>query len=358
MSAQEEQRVGRREFFRRGITVGAGLAAAGVLGGLGFPALGLRQQHATALTLDNTLKEKRLINRPAANDLNIIEKSGVKTRLGILSDFHLCATDTTASDKLTHALETLAWATPGIDAFFVLGDVSYEGSPDDLSVLASPATEELLSLFSPLPVMHLMMGNHDYHKSTEAAFESFFAQHELASLFVAKQNTVAQLPGVTAIKLNGTSDPAVDKMDYTSCYAFLAQALRETAANRPDDAILIMAHEPPEHMSLPIAIECGYYGQGTDLDLVALIAQYPQARMFSGHIHNPLDIPETVNTDLGFTSVHTSTAGSCFFVRNNLVDYDQDGSHGLVLDVMEDGRLLLHRLDFTSQKYFGEPVAI
>jgi predicted phosphohydrolase len=206
--------------------------------------------------------------------------------------------------------------------------------------------------------MHLLMGNHDYFTNTEAGFEQFFAEHASASHFVAEQNTVALLPGVTAIKLNAPANPEADKMDYTSCYGFLAEVLEEAATARPDDAILIMAHEPPEHMSLPLSLECGYYGQGSDLDLVELIARYPQARMFSGHLHNPLDIPEAVNNDLGFTSVHTSAVGSCFFVRNQQVDYEQNGSHGLVLDVMEDGSLLLHRINFTDVQYFGEPVAI
>jgi len=45
-------------------------------------------------------------------------------------------------------------------------------------------------------------------------------------------------------------------------------------------------------------------------------------------------------------------------VRGELVDPDQKGSQGLVLDILENGNLKLHRLDFAQQQYLGEPVLI
>jgi hypothetical protein len=316
--------------------------------------------------------------------LTTISPDGVATRLAILSDAHVASDDNTAIQKLETALQTLAWAAPGIDTLFMLGDVSVNGYFAELDAFAvqvakslssySPAaepdaatgvaagvepdaaepdaapTEPAATTPATAPVMHLLMGNHDCWNCEQQQFESFFAAHAFGSFFDAQQNSVAKLNGATVIKLNGADSFGVDMLDYSAAYDFLATALAEAASARPNEPILVMAHEPPENMSLPASYESGFFGQGTERDMVALIAQYPQARMFSGHIHNPLDLPETVNQELGFTMVHTSTVGSCFFVRANMVDRDESGSHGLVLDVLADGSLKLYCLDFGRQQ--------
>jgi len=301
-------------------------------------------------TLNSSWKQRRA--------LGTMGKAGVVTRLGILSDSHLCTYDNEASEKLARALETLGHTMPGIDALFMLGDVTLNGQTDELMAFASLTAESLLDNFSPVPPMHLLMGNHDYWVGNEKSFVSAFTTHTAASLFIAEQNTAAYLPGVTVIKLNGSGCYEVDMMDYTGAYTFLADALEETSANHPDDAILVMAHEPPERMGLPTSLEYGSFGQGSRFDMVALMAQYPQVRMLSGHIHNHLEIPATVNRDLGFVSVHTSAVGSSLFIQGILFDRSQKGSQGLVLDICEDGRVKLHRLDFSRQEYLGVPITI
>lgn len=297
-------------------------------------------------------------DRPGRTALFTISNEGVRTRLAIISDVHLCTYDDAAVNKLEKALETLGQVAPEIEHFYVLGDISLNGYGSELELFASFAAEKLSASFPSAPVMHLLMGNHDYWNGDEVQFERIFADHASSSLFAAKQNTVSLVDGATIIKLNGPGSYESDIMDYTVAYDFLAGALEEAAAERPDDAILVMAHEPPAHMRLPEPYESGHYGLYSDYDIVKLIARHPQARMFSGHIHNPLDIRETVNNDLGFTSVHTSTVGSCFFIRGELVDRNETGSQGLVLDIMEDGSLTLHRLDFYEQEYIGDPMRI
>ena len=354
MTGKDSQSINRRSFLRGTAVMGACLLSAGIVGGLKSGIPGLGSKDAVALPVMDTLFST-WTQRKA---LGIIGREGVVTRLGILSDAHICTYDSFSSDKVARALETLGRAVPGIDALFMLGDVSLNGHDDELDAFASLTAEVLLTDFSPVPPMHLLMGNHDYWVGNERRFEAVFEAHEAAALFVAGQNTVACLPGVTIIKLNGTGCYEVDLMDFSGAYAFLVDALEEASTERPDDAILVMAHEPPEQMSLPESLECGYFGQGTRYDMVRLMAQYPQLRMFSGHIHNHLEIPASINRDLGFVSVHTSAVGSCLFIQGILFDRSQKGSQGLVLDIMEDGRVLLHRLDFSRQEYLGAPVSI
>lgn len=361
MNKAPKHTVTRRGFLFGGMAAGAGVLAAGVLNTLGSSTMGFAGS-ATALTPEElrrrpTQEHPRLEKYP----LSEISREGVKTRLGIVSDAHVCTYDDTALNKLTNALETIAWVTPGVDAFFMLGDVTLNGFDDELDHFATHVAENLITHFSDgsmQPVMHTIMGNHDWWTCTEARFEAAFAHHANARYFDAQQNSVALLDGATIIKLNGTGSYERDLMDYTAAYDFLAQALEESSVNRPDDAILVMSHEPPDYMKLPEDLEHGDYGQDSDRNMVALMQSYPQVRMFSGHIHNPLSLPEAVNEDLGFTSVHTSTVGSCLFVRGHLVDEEEVGSQGLVLDIMDDGTLLLHRLDFANQRYLGDAVSL
>lgn len=362
--SSNKKTLSRRAFLKKGSLAGLGILAAGVLGGLHTSFAGLGERRAFALAEQGDLSaykpKDRRPERPTQTALQTISNTGVRSRFALLSDAHFCTYDNAARDKLTHALETLAYYAPGLDALFMLGDVSLGGHEDELEGFATHLARTLSSLYPlpPRPIMHLIMGNHDWWSSNEQQFEHLFSAHANADFFAAKQNSVSVFDGATVIKLNGAGSYEEDTMHYTASYEFLAHALAKAAAQRPGDALLIMAHEPPDHMRLPEKIETGDYGQGTSRDMIKLIALYPQARMFSGHIHNPLDIPETVNSDLGFTSVHTSTVGSCLFVRNKLVDDDELGSQGLVLDTMEDGRLIVHLIDFAKQKHLGTPLTI
>lgn len=361
MSKDLKHTVNRRGFLFGSMAAGAGVFAAGVLGLLGSSSLGFARS-ATAFASEEGPRGARH-ERPRLEQypLSEISRAGVKTRLGIVSDAHLCTYDDTALNKLTNALETMAWVTPGIDAFFMLGDATLSGLDDELDHFAVSTAESLTTYFSTeslTPIMHVLMGNHDWWNCTQTRFETAFAHHASARYFDAQQNSVALLDGTTIIKLNGTGSYEKDLMDYTEAYDFLADALEEASVNRPGDAILVMSHEPPDYMELPEDLEHGNYGQDTNLNMVALMQAYPQVRMFSGHIHNPLDMPETINDDLGFTSVHTSTVGSCLFVRGDLVDDEEQGSQGLVLDILDDGTLLLHRLDFANQCYLGDAVSL
>ncbi|MDR1358539.1 MAG: metallophosphoesterase [Coriobacteriales bacterium] len=367
--------IDRRSFLRKSTAVGSGVFAAALIGSLS-PGLLRIEGNASGLSPDGHGAHDGHGGHGGHDDkphghgfsgsklerlnLSPLSLDGVQTRLGILSDAHICDYDLTALGKLTAAWETLAWAAPGISAHFLLGDVTLNGTESEMDLFATQTAETLMACYATVPTTHLLMGNHDWLGCGQTQFESYFAGHDRAQYFASKQDTVELVGGATIIKLNGSGVDCAerDMMDYTVAYDFLAAALEETTAHRPDDAILVMAHEPPMNRGLLGEYECGYYGQGTSLDMVELMTRYPQLRLFSGHIHNPLDMPETINTDLGFTSVYTSTVGSCLFVRGELVGKQDTDSQGLVLDIMEDGRLVLHRLIFNSREYLGQPVEL
>ena len=347
----------RRAFLGGCAAAGAGLFVAGGIAGANLDLFDLRTGEATPPDPPPPPPPGGHTPPLGGSALRKISDEGVLTRLAILSDLHYTHR-TPAIEKFTVALGTLGWVAPGIDAFFLLGDVSLNGADDELEVFATETAEHLQAIYPKAPLMHVLMGNHDYWEGSQKSFEALFKNHVAASQFVAEQNTVAQLPGASIIKLNGLGSYETDKMDYTMQYDFLKQALDEASSNRPDDAILVMSHEPPLHMELPEDFECGLYGQGTSKDLVELMQRYPQVRMFSGHIHNNLDRGGSINTDLGFTSVHTSTIGSCYFYKGHLEDKKEIGSQGILLDIMEDKRLVVHLLDFDRQEQLGEPVEL
>lgn len=349
----------RRGFLGGGVLAGAALFAGGAFAGanLGLFDLGIRdtKPHPPDPPPGGPPAPH---HGPRGSALTEISRTGVASRLAIMSDLHLDTKTNAAMDKYVIALQTLGWVAPGIDAFFMLGDVGLNGTDNELETFATFTAEKLQSIYRTAPLTHLMMGNHDYLEGTKESFETAFEKHRYASNFVAQQNTVTRLEGVTIIKLNGEGSPEVDVMDYTVAYDFLAQSLAEAAEHHPSDAILVMAHEPPQYMELPAYYECGYFGQDSELDMIKLMQKYPQVRMFSGHVHNNLDKGNSINTDLEFVSVHTSTVGSCYFYKGFFEDKHEIGSQGLLLDVMEDGRLVLHLLDFDTQEELGEPVEI
>ncbi|NTU89346.1 MAG: hypothetical protein HGA54_05480 [Actinobacteria bacterium] len=270
---------------------------------------------------------------------NRLDSNGAEARFIIGSDIHIGQTDA-ASTKLNNAFSIFKMVAPDANAILFCGDLTENGTADELGSLNSLISANIDLGFESTPEVHYVMGNHDFYNSSIADFEARTRQ---------TQNSVAVVNGITIIKLCASSWYG----DYTGCYDFLANALRE--AGTSGKPILVLGHHGIQDTVYVTPEWHGIWG-----NLITLMQQYPQIIHFSGHSHAPLAHPNSINQDLGFTCIQCSTLGSYFEMESGTDDGSRpsgawNASQALVLDVAADDSVTIHRLDLSKNRYIGNP---
>jgi hypothetical protein len=230
-----------------------------------------------------------------------------------------------------------------------------------------------------MPAVQLSMGNHDcWHSSQEKFEEDFGTALATAQGYDSdawqeldlgqKQNSLTYVAGVPLIKLapncpdNDGADDNIYLSDYTYLYDFLAEALSQAAAARPDMPIIVMAHhgfaEMPSSRDYWGYFRDSEYASDTaasendsaagNRDLIALLSNYPQVLFFSGHVHNDLHTSDYHYAGAGFNAFACGTLGA--YIEDLDDDSIREDSQGLLVDILEDGSSVIHRLDFSTEE--------
>ncbi|NLG09922.1 MAG: hypothetical protein GX562_00100, partial [Coriobacteriaceae bacterium] len=298
--------------------------------------------------------------RPLAA-IDALPRDGAISRFAAFSDTHMGYWGELGRNKTWHALETYQALAPDLDAMFLIGDVCTKNTWEEVNHFRDGILDPLPTLFSSRPPFHLLMGNHDFIDWNIEGFEHHYGKAlrayrnptwlasddtPLEEDYGQRQNTVVDVGGATVIKLCGTNQ--LD-WDYQPCYDFLAAALERAAFEKPGHPIFVMAHHPVPGLMISDADDAGYYGEGTSRDLIALMAQYSQVIFMAGHTHNPLQIPTSIDTDLGFTAICTAMTGaSLWYAWEELEETRTNTSQGLLVDVFADGSVRMYRIDLMT----------
>jgi glucan-binding YG repeat protein len=304
-----------------------------------------------------------------SGSLSPVARDGAVLRLAILSDTHSGYWGDLAIQKLKSALLTYRDIAADLDGIFIIGDLTCVNTQAEIKPILEQIIQPLPSIFPNRQPLHLLMGNHDFLGSwSVSAFETTYGRYlrnyqdprhaatataGLTADYGQRQNTLVSLKGVPIIKL--CPKDSSDNGDYKHLYGFLQQALAAAREQNGDLAkpILVMAHHPMQGLWFEEALDWGHYGVGSSQDMVELLAQYPEVIFFSGHIHNPLQLPQSINQDLGFTAIHTATAGSVFWLKGSLMEHSRNRSQGILLDLFADGTARVTRIEFGLQRYLG-----
>ncbi|NLG11159.1 MAG: hypothetical protein GX562_06485, partial [Coriobacteriaceae bacterium] len=293
--------------------------------------------------------------------IDALPRDGAISRFAAFSDTHMGYWGELGKNKTWHAFETYQALAPDLDAFFVIGDVCTQNTWEEVNHFRDGIVAPLPTLFPSRPPLYLLMGNHDFIAWNIAGFEHHYGKALRAYRdptwlasddtpmdrdYGQQQNTVVKVGDTTIIKLCGTDQ--VD-WDYQPCYDFLAASLEQAAFEKPDHPIFVMAHHPIPGLLISDADDAEYYGEDTSRDLIALMAQYPQVIFMAGHTHNPLQIPTSIDTDLGFTAICTAMTGaSLWYAWEELEDTKDNTSQGLLVDVFADGSVKMYRIDLMT----------
>jgi len=202
------------------------------------------------------------------------------------------------------------------------------------------------------------MGNHEGHGSeAEARFKEYTGQDvDDVVKYGADANGNG---GITVIKLAGSTEASSN--NYTESYDFLKAALEKAAAEDPDAPIFVMAHAGIKDPAYVTDEWNGNYGEGTETDLKALMAQYPQVIHISGHSHSTVNDCRSIDQSAGFTCIQDGHLTSYFENESGKINasgshstYPDDpanGSQALIIEVSEKNIVTIRRYDVQNSRY-------
>jgi glucan-binding YG repeat protein len=327
------------------------------------------KEHFSQETPESVLAAEGSLVPYSSDTLAPIPRQDAVLRLAVLSDTHSGYGGRLAIDKLNNALTAYRDIAPDTDALFIIGDLVCLNTQEEITPILEDVIRPLSSLFPDRRPLHLLMGNHDFLGNWNVnAFETTYGRYlrnyrdpsypvnsdaPLATDYGQTQNALLYLGGVPIIKLCPLN--AANDSDYRHLYSFLAEKLALARAHNADltKPIFVMAHHPMQGAWFDVSGNYGYYGVGSSQSMVELLAQYPETVFLTGHTHVPLQMPQSINQDLGFTIVNTATAGAHLWVRNDVIPHDIAISQGILVDVFSDGKVRVTRIEFGLRRYIG-----
>lgn len=285
----------------------------------------------------------------AGTDWVQLDRTGVKARFAVGTDIHM-GYGYSPEEKLTNALNVFHTIDPDVDAVMFAGDLTGGGYEAEYNALMSVVNGSSLK-----DKIIWAMGNHEYYGwsgNMQGAIDEFTTKTGQ------EPDKVCKVNGITVITLGSHSN---DGGDYSALYDFLSNALATAAAESPDAPIFVIAHHGVENTAYTTNEWYGNYGEGTDKDMVALMAQYPQIIHISGHSHATIEDPTSIDQSKGFTCIQAATVGAYFENESGKIVSDgtystypensAEASESLMIDVDDDNKVVVRRMNLTTGKY-------
>ena len=302
-------------------------------------------------------------NAPDVANWEQASREGVKARFFVGSDTHIGRNDA-ASEKLKNALDVFDQVDPQADGVLLVGDVTNNGYESEYATLMGIVNGSELGKAGKV---QLSMGNHEYNYGTMDRFETQTGQSANQVIYYnadgSTTSNVSAITGLTAtvVKLSAKNYGG----DYTDQYKMLQTALETAGTENPSAPVIVMGHHGIRNTAYVTDEWYGNYGKGTDKDMVALMAKYPQVIHISGHSHSTLEDARSIYQDDGFTAIQDGTIGAYFENETGKVDPStgkpstypegcEDASQALRIDVLNGGTVEIYRMDLTEGAYMYE----
>lgn len=302
------------------------------------------------------------------------DQDKVVASFGVLSDVHIEGARNTPSQKFQKALQQLCAKAEecdadGLDGVLVAGDLinnAYASESNYVQMYYFKSVYE--SVLDPVKVpLVYAPGNHDTFKEWTPAATS--QAKNMASWLGEKyfltdvdKDALEEFECRHCV-VNGydvlTMEPiSRNPVTYTAgAKDWLDKTLAEITSKNPDRYVLILTH--PMIANTVYGSTLGDYWE-TD-DLTPILAKYPQAVTFSGHLHFPLNDPRSVwqgdFTAFGCGSVRYMAIEDGKFenMRSKTVMKDADEfSQGLLVQFDASGNMRATRMDFYNGTTIGE----
>lgn len=239
----------------------------------------------------------------------------------------------------------IAENSPGykaLDAISFVGDLTDRGTPTTLQKFKDICDDNFKTGIENLTVL----GNHEFGHDKENT--------------IANYESIVGLPYRFHKVINGVHfigvSPDRGGSGYTvATQVWLDKQLKAAVADNPDNPIFVFQHH---HIWGTV------YGSLSwgNIDLNAVLSQYPQVIDFSGHSHYPLEDPRSLWQG-AFTALGTSTL-SYFEMEHfpltggQFPEGNRNAAQMWVVEVDAQGAVLLRGYDLLSDQFIGDPYYI
>ena len=251
--------------------------------------------------------------------------------------------------KINKTLPILANQNPKLDAIFITGDITHQGTQAEFDLTKQIITEQIPA---DIPVYYCM-GNHDWWGSAT----------EGGNMFV---NTLGQ-PLNQYIKIKGypfimiSMETKNESNAYgTKTRSFLSNALLTAAAEFPDKPIFVFMHIPNSN-TVYGSFEIGGGDAWGTTNVQDILDNYPQVIAVSGHSHYFLADERSIHQDK-FTSIND---GSVSYAETEIGleggTRPKDGEkilEGCFISATENNDIVVKRWDFYNNKEIKQPWTI
>lgn len=284
--------------------------------------------------------------KPGVMDMPVVPDDFTPVvRFTVTSDVHLKdaggeaeATRLALMINSSYAIAANSGAYSKLDAVAFSGDLTDAGKPETLQQFKNICDANIKTGTQNLAVM----GNHEF-------------SHDKANT-IANFESIVKLPYRYHKVINGVHfigvSPDRDGSGYTvETQLWLNKQLKEAVADNPDNPIFVFQHH---HVWGTV------YGSLSwgNIDLNAVLSQYPQVIDFSGHSHYPLDDPASIWQG-AFTALGTSTlsyyemeyfplTGGQFPAGN------RNAAQMYVVEVDANGATKIRGYDLLADQFVGE----
>lgn len=279
---------------------------------------------------------------PMTDDLKLPESNKLY-EFQVLSDLHINADKPQHTAHLIAALDDIAVLSPDSEAIFCVGDNTDKGIQADYDLL-----EQILgSVDASLPPIYYAIGNHDmiYGTSYTNQVELFTENLSMPAVYYAGDigNTRYIVLGSDTIVGEGTIGEQQ--------LQFLKDELAKADKDKP---VFIFLHQPlidtvsGSLYSLDPDVQYWYGITPTGDQVRAILKEYPNAILFTGHTHWSFEMYQPLLFGNGADATFANTASVGYLWSDD--DKAISGSEGYYVEVYEDYVLLKGR-EYTNGEW-------
>lgn len=276
------------------------------------------------------------------NDAYKIPESNYLFNFQVVSDIHLDGefSFTQHTNHLETALNEFSNLSNPSSGVFIVGDLTNFGSEGNYTFLKN--TFDTLTN-EKTPDIYFAIGNHEcqYFDTYEEAKEDFLN-------FVNRDSVYCSYTiGGSKFILLGQEDLTTQGTMTLEQVNWLKSELEQTSKDTPT---FIFMHQP-----LYETVVGSYKGQSSGMgnvgsQLRAILKEYPNAILFSGHSHKIPTLENTIKYGFGSDATYANTGSLGYLLSAE--DDEIGGSSGIYVEVYEDYILLKYR-DFLAEKWYA-----
>lgn len=310
------------------------------------------------------------------------DENAIVATYGVVSDTHIDGVNTTPGNKFRNALRILGENVAssdknGVDGILVAGDLINDPYRSASYYVQADYFKEIYeSVYDPKKVpMVYTVGNHDVYQQwsghtvadaqnissrlgadyflTDVDNDSRIAR-ECRHCIVGNTHVLCVTPNSAMVNNDAGYDPL--------SVIWLDDQLRAITTKDPESYVLVLTHPMIHNTVYGSDLVLGSLAWYTSA-LTSVLEKYPQAVVFGGHLHFPLNDPRSVwqgdFTVFGTASVRYMAIENGGYEDmagvTTMADKDEF-SQGILLEFDANGNMRAKRMDFYHDAVIGEPL--